>query len=241
MAPPDGENVTTNAAGAVGDSGAGAAPVAGGANGADAAAAASDAVKNAAADAAKGADAGTGADAGKADAAKGADQAKATDAGKSQDAPIDYAGLKMPEGYTTKTDDPVFGEVLGIFNKFKVPTEGAQELLNFTVERDKAMHKAFNESQQDAWKKTRGEWKTATEKAVTPEDRGVAKTAAERLFDPKTAELLEAFGLTDHQGFIQALVKVGKAISNDTFVGGNAALNGARDARSHFPNSNMNP
>ena len=247
MAPPDGDNTNTgtNGAGTAGDAGTGGA--------ADAGASAAAATSTGASDAAKtGADGAAAAGAGDkagaaADAGKGADAGKADDAGKdagkdgkAADA-IDYTGLKMPEGYTTKTDDPVFGEAVKMFEADKLTPEQAQRYLDFTVERDKAMHKAFNESQQEAWKKTRGEWKAATAKAVSAEDLGIAKTAASKVFDTKTAELLEAYGLTDHQGFVQAMVKIGKAIKDENFVGGNAASNGARDARSHFPNSNMNP
>ena len=53
--------------------------------------------------------------------------------------------------------------------------------------------------------------------------------------------MLELFGVTNRAGFIKALAKVGKAIKDDAFVPGNAAVNGDRDARAHFPNSNMNP
>lgn len=186
--------------------------------------------------AAKGAgdgDKGAGDDKGKGDAGKdGGD--------KGADAPIDYTALKMPEGI--KADDPVLADALKLFGEKKITPEVAQDLINFTAERDKLLMKGVNDANTAAWTKMRGEWKADTEKNVTAEDRGVAKQAAEKVFDKKTAEMIEAYGLTDHRGFVEAMVKIGKAIKDENFVAGNAAANGAAsDARKHFPNSNMNP
>ena len=53
---------------------------------------------------------------------------------------------------------------------------------------------------------------------------------------------MEHFGVTNRAGFIKALVEDRQeAIQDDTLVPGNAVVSGARDARAHFPNSNMNP
>ena len=48
-------------------------------------------------------------------------------------------------------------------------------------------------------------------------------------------ERIQASALAGHRA------KVGKAIKDDPFVPGNAVVSGDRDARAHFPNSNMNP
>lgn len=174
---------------------------------------------------------------------KTAEAKAATDkaaADKAANAPIDYKGLKLPEGQ--KVDDPVFGEALKLFGDNKISAETAQKLLDFTVTRDQQLVKAVNDANTENWTKMRGEWKADTEKNVSAEDRGSAKQFAEKLFDKKTAEMLEAYGLTDHRGFVEAMVKAGKAIKDDTLVTGNAAVNGAgSDARAHFPKSNMNP
>lgn len=165
-------------------------------------------------------------------------EAKAAD-GKA-DAPTDYKALKMPEGI--KADDPVLADAFKLFGEHKLTPDAAQALVDFTAERDKTLVKAVNDGQTEAWTKMRGEWKADTEKNVTAEDRGSAKQFAQKLFDKKTADMLEAYGLTDHRGFVEAMVKAGKAIKDDNFVTGNAGANGAgSDARKLFPNSNMNP
>lgn len=168
--------------------------------------------------------------------AKPAEPAKAEEPA----APIDYAKtLKLPEGMKA---DAVFEGAAKLFGEHKLSSETAQALIDFTADRDKQIVKAVNDGNTEAWTKMRGEWKADTEKNVSAEDRGFAKEAAIKVFDKKTAELIESYGLTDHRGFVEALVKVSKAIKDDTFVQGNAAANGAgSDARKMFPNSNMNP
>jgi len=161
------------------------------------------------------------------------------DAPKADDAPADYTALKLPEGY--KTDDPAFAEAVKLFGTEKIAPEVAQKLLDFTVERDKALGKAIADNNAAAFAKTRSEWKAEAAKTHSAEDLGVAKTALANIYDAKTLAFLESWGLTDHPGFIAGAVKIGKAIKDDTFVGGNAALgNGGRDAKSLYPNSNMN-
>jgi len=165
-------------------------------------------------------------------------EAKA-DAPKADDAPADYTVLKLPEGY--KTDDLVFAEAVKLFEGDKLTPEQAQRYLDFTVERDKSIAKAVNDANAEAFKKTQGEWKAAAEKQHSAEDLGIAKTAMSTIFDKETLTLLESWGLTNHPGVIAGAVKVGKAIKDDTFVSGNAAIgNGGRDAKSLYPNSNMN-
>lgn len=155
---------------------------------------------------------------------------------------IDYTGLKLPEGYKSAAEDPVFGKALTIFDKLKIAPEGAQELMDFTVERDKAMAQAVNDSNAAGWAKQADGWKAETAKTFSAEDLGIAKTAFEKVFDPATLKYLEGLRYTDHPGFVAGMVKIGKAIKDDTFVAGNAAANGAAsDARKQFPNSNMNP
>lgn len=161
------------------------------------------------------------------------------DDGKAADAPIDYAALKLPEGF--KADDPVFQDALKLFGAEKLSPDTAQKLLDFTVERDKSLAKAVNDANADAWLKQGEKWKAETEKEFSAEDLGGARKAAEKLFDTETLKYLEGLKFTNHPGFVRALVKVSKAISEDTWVPGNAAANGSRDARSFYSNSNMNP
>lgn len=161
------------------------------------------------------------------------------DTPKAAEAPIDYGTLKFAEGY--KADDPVFADAVKMFGDNKIAPDVAQKLMDFTVERDKAIAKAVNDSNAAGWQKQRDGWKAETAKTVSAEDLGHAKTAAEKLFEPQALKYLEGMGMLDYPGFVQAMVKISKAIKDDTFVTGNAGSNGVRDARSFYPNSNMNP
>lgn len=157
------------------------------------------------------------------------------------DAPADFSGLKLPEGYSNDPKDPVFGEALKLFGDHKIAPDVAQKLIDLTVNRDKAMATALNEQNAKSWTKQVDGWKEASAKEFSEEDLGGARTALPQLFDKETAAWLEGLGLTNHPGFIRGLVKVSKAIKDDTFVPGNAGrANGSADARRMYPNSNMN-
>ncbi|WP_296321214.1 hypothetical protein [Reyranella sp.] len=153
--------------------------------------------------------------------------------------PADYSKLTLPEGY--KADDPVFGEAVKLFGTEKIAPEVAQKLIDFTVERDKQIAKAVNDSAAANWAKQTTEWKENAAKEFSAEALGDAKTALAQVFDKETVTYLESMGFTNHPGLIRGMVKVSKAIKDDSWVTGNAGAGGARDARSQFPNSNMNP
>ncbi len=155
------------------------------------------------------------------------------------DAPADYTGLKMPEGY--KTDDPVFADAVKLFGDQKIPPEVAQKLLDFTVERDKAIVKAAQDGSATAWTKQTDDWKAAASKEFNEAALGDAKTALAQVFDKETVTYLESMGFANHPGLIRGMVKVSKAIKDDTWVSGNAGSANGSDARKYFPNSNMNP
>jgi len=197
-----------------------------------------------AADAAPASDAKPAADAPKADAPKadakdGKDAKPAADGKDAKaDAPADYTALKLPEGY--KADDPVFADAIKLFEGEKISPDQAQKLIDFTVERDKAVAQAIQTQQREAWTKQTDEWKAASIKDTSPEQRVDAATALGKFFDKEAVATLESLGLTNHPGLIKGLSAIGKAIKDDTFVPGNAGRSNGSDARSLYPNSNMN-
>lgn len=155
------------------------------------------------------------------------------------DAPADYTALKLPEGY--KPDDPVFADAIKLFEGEKISPEQAQKLIDFTVERDKAIAKAVNDQSAAQWAKQTGEWRANAEKEFTADQLGDAKTALAQVFDKETVAYLEGLGFTNHPGLIRGMVKVSQAIKPDTFVTGNAGRgNGALDPKSFYPNSQHN-
>jgi hypothetical protein len=136
-----------------------------------------------------------------------------------------------------KIDDAAVAPAVEIFAKHKLPAEVVKDLVSLYAQQTKAgadgNAKAFTDQVQG--------WKASAEKDTSPEERGVAKEAALKVFGKDEVALLELFGVTNRSGFIKSMAKVGKVIGDDTFVPGNAKDGGSRDARSQFPNSNMNP
>lgn len=167
-----------------------------------------------------------------------ADDGKTTET-KTTAEPVDYAKalaeVKLPEGMTLDPEATKAGTEL--FAKHKLSADAVKDLVGMYAAQQKAGADASAKAFSDQVTKWRGE----AEKATTPEERGDAKTAALAVFGKDEVSLLEHFGVTNRAGFIKAMAKVSKAIKDDAFVPGNAAVNGGRDARSHFPNSNMNP
>jgi hypothetical protein len=153
--------------------------------------------------------------------------------------PIDYAKaigeVKLPEGVTL---DPALAKAGGeLFSELKLSAEQAGKLTSFFAQQQKA----GAEGNAKAFATQVGAWKADAEKGSTAEERGQAKEAASAIFSKEELTVMEAFGLTNRLGFIKSMAKVGQAIKNDSFVPGNAGLNGSADARSFYPNSNMNP
>ena len=154
-------------------------------------------------------------------------------------APADYSGLTLPEGY--RADDPVFADVVRLFDAEKIAPETAQRLIDFTIERDKEIARAVSDHSAATWTKQTTEWRATSEKEFSAEALGEAKAALSRVFDRQTIRYLEGLGFTNHPGLIRGMVKVARSIKDDSFVGGNAGRgNGAPDPKSLYPNSQHN-
>jgi len=164
------------------------------------------------------------------------------DKGKGDAGAVDYAKIiaevALPEGMTL--DEGAAKGATELFGKHKVSPEAAKEYVSFHVEQLKAVA----ERSAQAWHDQQKTWKAEVEadKSLTPEVRAAAKAALLRFADKETVKLLEGYGFTNNRGVIQAFANIGKAIKDDQTVPGNAArANGRGDARTFYPNSNMNP
>ena len=154
-------------------------------------------------------------------------------------APLDYWGLTLPEGY--RADDPVFADAMKLFGAEKIAPETAQRLIDFTIQRDKEIARAVNEQSMASWTKQTGDWRANAEKEFPPEALGEARAALSRVFDRQTIDYLEGLGFTNHPGLIRGMVKVARSIKDDSFVSGNAGRgSSAPDPRSLYPNSQHN-
>ena len=145
----------------------------------------------------------------------------------------------LPEGY--RADDPVFADVVKLFDAEKIAPETAQRLIDFTIERDKEIARAVSDHSAATWTKQTTEWRATSEKEFSPEALGEARAALSRVFDRPTIDYLEGLGFTNHPGLIRGMVKVARSIKDDSFVGGNAGHGrGALDPKSLYPNSQHN-
>lgn len=144
--------------------------------------------------------------------------------------------FQAPEGQ--KFDDAVLGAYSEIAKELDLPQEAAQKVLDKVApviaarqaEQIAAAHKEWATSAQTD--KEFGGDKLA-------ENLGVAKKALDTFGTPELKTLLNQSGLGNHPEVIRAFYRAGKAISQDTFVGGKATQPGADDARSLYPNSNL--
>lgn len=73
------------------------------------------------------------------------------------------------------------------------------------------------------------------------ENLGTAKKAIDAFATQPLKDLLEESGLGNHPEVVRLFVRVGKAISEDGFVSGRGGSGQAKDARSMYAASNMNP
>jgi hypothetical protein len=154
-------------------------------------------------------------------------------------APVDYAktiaDVKLPEGVTL---DPALAKAgADLFAEMKLPADQAGKLVDFFAQQQKA----GAEGNAKAFASQVQAWKAAAEKGTTAEERGQAKEAASAVFTKEELQVMETFGITNRLGFIKSMAKVATAIKEDRFVPGNASAPNGHDARTHYPNSNMNP
>jgi hypothetical protein len=165
-----------------------------------------------------------------ANAAAGTQDSKATEPA----APESY-DLKMPEG--VELDQAAAAEFTEIAKELKLDQAAAQKLADVgakMVQRQVEAHAKLVESWAEQVKTDN---EIGGDKLA--ENLGVARKALEAFGTPELRDVLNATGLGNHPEVIRAFYKVGKAISEDRFVGG-APKGGTADdpAKKLFPNMN---
>jgi hypothetical protein len=149
-------------------------------------------------------------------------------------APAEYT-FTAPEGQ--EYDGKMLEAYTAAARKADLTQEAAQTLIQ-TMAPAIAAHQAEQvRAIQDQWVETS---KTDTEfgGVKLTENLGVARKALDQFGTPELRTLLEQSGLTNHPEVIRVLYRVGKAISEDTFVGGRKVA-APDSAKSFYPNSNM--
>lgn len=188
-----------------------------------------------------GAAANANANAGASAAATGTEGQPAANANDSQQkpagAPETYAAFTLPEGVTLETE--VVTELQGLAKDLNLTQEQAQKL----ADREVKQRDAFATKQADAITAVHEQWAT-TSKADKEfggdnltANLAIAKKAMDKFAAPEMKQWLEASGLGNHPEVIRTFFRIGKAISEDSFVQGGNTPPANRDARSFYPNS----
>lgn len=163
----------------------------------------------------------------------------ADDQAKPAGAPEKYE-FKSPEGM--QFDAALLTDFETVARELDMPQDAAQKLVETMGPKIAAQHAA---QQQEAFKNLNNTWIEATKSDKEfggdklAENLAVAKKALDKTASPELRTLLNETGLGNHPEVIRHFVKIGKTLSEDTFVPGGAPSGPANDAKAMYPNSNM--
>lgn len=170
------------------------------------------------------------------------EQAQQAEGDKAEDAPQGapeaYEDFSVPEG--VELDTELLGEFKAVAKELNLPQDAAQKVTDLGV---KLAQKWVAESQQ-ATSEMFADWKgrAETDKEfggdALPANLAVAKKAVDQFGTPELRELLDVHRLGDNPEIIRFMFRVGKAISEDTFVAGGKSSPAQDAAKTLFPNMN---
>lgn len=156
--------------------------------------------------------------------------------GKQGDEAIQYEFKHPDEG--AEYNPEIVSKFSELAGKHKLSQEAAQEILG-------EMSKQLNEIQSNAIDALRTQWQDEVrgDKEIggdkLPETLSVAKKALSQFGDESTLKMLNESGFGDHPGVIKMFYKIGKEISEDSFVGeGQKPAEVTHPAKAMYPNLN---
>lgn len=184
---------------------------------------------------------------GEATKAEGDGQANEGDKGtkegdKPTGAPEKYEAFKVPEGYTL--DAALVGEFEPVLRELNLSQEDAQKVFDFAPKYAEFVSKQTAAAVLDqlgiadraAWVgQTKGDKEIGGD--ALPENLAVAKKALDKFATPQLRDVLLKTGLTNHPEMVRAWARVGKAISDDSYVPGGKTKTPAP----FYEKSHMNP
>lgn len=156
---------------------------------------------------------------------------------KSEGAPEAY-DFTAPEG--VELDDQSVAAFADVAKELNLSQESAQKILE-------KVSPVMAQRQAAAFENVKTEWATASKGDAEfggdklPENLAVAKSAMDKFATPELKTLLEESGMGNHPEVIRLMYRVGKAISQDTFVAGDSVKANKGDARNLYAASGMNP
>jgi hypothetical protein len=142
-----------------------------------------------------------------------ADATKATETAAEVEYKFDMPeGVKLDEGDLTKFTD--------IAKELKLPADAAKKLVDLAAAREVARAEAFAK-QVETW----GNEVKADPELGKAENLATAKKTIDTFGTPELRDLLNSTGMGNHPEVIRMALKIGKAISEDTFVAGRSGGN----------------
>lgn len=146
--------------------------------------------------------------------------------GKTEE-PVTYE-FKTPEG--VELDSGLADKFKAIASELKLPADGAQKVVD--------LYASVRQAEAEAFAKQVSEWGDAVkaDKEIggdkLPENLAAARKVIDTFGSDEIRSLLDSTGMGNHPEVVRMLVKVGKAISEDTFVRGKPATTPTKDAAS---------
>lgn len=132
-------------------------------------------------------------------------------------AEVEYK-FDMPEG--VQVDQASLDEFTGIAKELKLPADAAKKFVDLAAKREIARAEAFAK-QVETW----GNEVKADPELGKPENLATAKKTIDTFGTPELRDMLNSTGMGNHPEVIRMALKVGKAISEDTFVAGRSGGN----------------
>lgn len=130
-------------------------------------------------------------------------------------APADgFAELKLPEGF--ELNEAVFGDFKAAAAELKLPTLGAQKLLDLYVTAKQAETAAWND-QVEGWRRS-----VETDPVIGGPNKQATLQAAGRAMarygTPELRKLLDATGIGNHPDLVRAFARIGGDLAEDTLL-----------------------
>ena len=156
--------------------------------------------------------------------------------GEGDGKPVEYADFIMPEG--VEYDPEIGGELKSLAAELKLTPDQAQKFADLGGKMAQAQHAKYA-AVVAAWgEQAKSDKEFGGDKLN--ENLAIAKAAAQKMGGDALLQVLESSGLGNHPDMIRAFWKMGQAMADDKPVFGNGGGGGTLDARSLYPNSNMN-
>jgi hypothetical protein len=143
---------------------------------------------------------------------------------KAPEVPEAYADFTAPEGMQLDTD--VLGDLKALGKELNLTQENAQKVFDLGVKLQQRNAEAWQAQMQKWVGEVKADKEIGGDKLV--ENLGFAKKAVEQFGGKELMDYLDSSGLGDHPSMVRAFYRIGKAISDDSFVPGGKNTGTAR-------------